>query len=119
MGVSGLLRNILKKYPSIHLPAPHPNIKIDYLFIDFNAFIYNTIYAFPKVVVYNFSKNKENSSYEKELVKLVIKNTLELVNIVPKAENIEMFLKRPIKCLLEWEQNANKNYINIFKLYNF
>jgi len=34
MGVSGLLRDILKKYPSIHLPAPHPKIKIDYLFID-------------------------------------------------------------------------------------
>ena len=33
MGVSGLLRDILKKYPSVHLPAPHPNIKIDYLIL--------------------------------------------------------------------------------------
>jgi hypothetical protein len=33
MGVSVLLREILKKYPSIHLLAPHQNIKIDYLFI--------------------------------------------------------------------------------------
>ena len=81
MGVSGLLREILKKYPSIHLPAPHPNIKIDYLFIDFNAFIYYTIQAFPKDVVYDFSKNKETTSYEKELVKLVIKNTLTIFAI--------------------------------------
>jgi hypothetical protein len=58
MGVSGLLREILKKYPSIHFPVPHPNIKKDYLFIDFNAFIYNTINAFLKEIVYDFSKNK-------------------------------------------------------------
>jgi 5'-3' exoribonuclease 1 len=88
MGVSGLLRDILKRYPSIHLPAPHPNIKIDYLFIDFNAFIYTTIHAFPKDVVYDFTKNKDTAAYEKELVKLVIKNTLELVNKVCKPSKL-------------------------------
>ena len=82
MGIAGLLRNILKQYPSIHLPAPNLKVKIDYLFIDFNAFIYDTIHAFPKDVVYDFTKNKDTTSYEKELVKLVIKNTLELVNKV-------------------------------------
>ena len=59
MGVSGLLRDILKRYPSVHLPAPHLTVKISYLFIDFNAFIYDTIHAFPKDVVYDFTKNKE------------------------------------------------------------
>jgi 5'-3' exoribonuclease 1 len=88
MGIAGLLRDILKRYPSIHLPAPHPNIKIDYLFIDFNAFIYNTIHAFPKDVVYNFTKNKDTAAYEEELVKLVIKNTLELVNKVCKPSKL-------------------------------
>ena len=88
MGVSGLLRNILKQYPSIHLPAPHLTVKIDYLFIDFNAFIYDTIHAFPKDVVYDFTKNKDTTSYEKELVKLVIKNTLELVNKVCKPSKL-------------------------------
>ena len=88
MGVSGLLRDILKRYPSIHLPAPHPNIKIDYLFIDFNAFIYATIHAFPKDVVYDFTKNKNTAAYEEELVKLVIKNTLELVNKVCKPSKL-------------------------------
>lgn len=88
MGVSGLLRDILKRYPSVHLPAPHPNIKIDYLFIDFNAFIYATIHAFPKDVVYDFTKNKDTAAYEKELVKLVIKNTLELVNKVCKPSKL-------------------------------
>jgi 5'-3' exoribonuclease 1 len=88
MGIAGLLRDILKRYPSIHLPAPHPNIKIDYLFIDFNAFIYSTIHAFPKDVVYDFTKNKDTTSYEKELVKLVIKNTLELVNKICKPSKL-------------------------------
>ena len=88
MGIAGLLRDILKQYPSIHLPAPHANIKIDYLFIDFNAFIYNTIHAFPKDVVYNFTKNKDTELYEQELVKLVIKNTLELVNKVCKPSKL-------------------------------
>ena len=88
MGVAGLLRNILKQYPSIHLPAPHKNIKIDYLFIDFNAFIYHTIESFPKDVVYNFTKNKNTTSYEEELVKLVIKNTLELVNKICKPSKL-------------------------------
>lgn len=88
MGIAGLLRNILKQYPSVHLPAPNPNIKIDYLFIDFNAFIYNTIHAFPKDVVYDFTKNKDTAAYEEELVKLVIKNTLELVNKVCKPSKL-------------------------------
>ena len=88
MGIAGLLRDILKRYPSIHLAAPHPNIKIDYLFIDFNAFIYNTIHAFPKDVVYDFTKNKDTAAYEEELVKLVIKNTLELVNKVCKPSKL-------------------------------
>ena len=88
MGVSGLLRDILKRYPSVHLSAPHPNIKIDYLFIDFNAFIYNTIHAFPKDIVYDFIKNKDTILYEELLVKLVIKNTLELVNKVCKPSKL-------------------------------
>lgn len=88
MGIAGLLRDILKRYPSIHLAAPHPNIKIDYLFIDFNAFIYNTIHAFPKDVVYDFTKNQDTAAYEEELVKLVIKNTLELVNKVCKPSKL-------------------------------
>lgn len=88
MGIAGLLRDILKRYPSIHLAAPHANIKIDYLFIDFNAFIYNTIHAFPKDVVYDFIKNKDTELYEELLVKLVIKNTLELVNKVCKPSKL-------------------------------
>ena len=88
MGVSGLLRDILKRYPSVHLPAPHLTVKISYLFIDFNAFIYDTIHAFPKDVVYDFTKNKDTAAYEEELVKLVIKNTLELVNKVCKPSKL-------------------------------
>lgn len=58
MGVSGLLRHVIKKYPSIHLPAPNPLVPVHYLFIDFNAFIYDTINAFPTDVVYDFTIKK-------------------------------------------------------------
>jgi 5'-3' exonuclease len=115
MGVSGLLREILKKYPSIHLPAPHPNIKIDYLFIDFNAFIYNTINAFPKDVVYNFSKNKETTSYEKELVKLVIKNTLELVNKVCKPSKLLYIAIDGPPPLAKMVQQRERRYMHVYK----
>jgi 5'-3' exonuclease len=115
MGVSGLLREILKKYPSIHLPAPHPNIKIDYLFIDFNAFIYNTIAAFPKDVVYDFSKNKETTSYEKELVKLVIKNTLELVNKVCKPSKLLYIAIDGPPPLAKMVQQRERRYMNVLK----
>jgi len=115
MGVSGLLREILKKYPSIHLPAPHPNIKIDYLFIDFNAFIYNTISAFPKDVVYDFSKNKETTSYEKELVKLVIKNTLELVNKVCKPSKLLYIAIDGPPPLAKMVQQRERRYMNVLK----
>ena len=115
MGVSGLLREILKKYPSIHLPAPHPNIKIDYLFIDFNAFIYNTIHSFPKDVVYDFSKNKETTSYEKELVKLVIKNTLELVNKVCKPSKLLYIAIDGPPPLAKMVQQRERRYMNVYK----
>jgi len=60
MGVSGLLREILKKYPSIHLPVPHPTIKIDYLFIYFNAFLFIIQYThFQKMSYMIFPKIKK------------------------------------------------------------
>ena len=80
MGVSGLLRHIIKKYPSIHLPAPNPLVPVHYLFIDFNAFIYDTLLSFPTDVVYDFTLKKDVQSYEKRLVALVIENTIHLVN---------------------------------------
>lgn len=58
MGVSGLLRHVIKKYSSIHLPAPNPLVPVHYLFIDFNAFIYDTIKAFPTDEVYDFTLKK-------------------------------------------------------------
>lgn len=88
MGVSGLLRDVLKKYPTIHLPAPHPDIKVDYLFLDFNAFIYNTIHAFPKNIVYDFTKNGNTEKYEDKLVELVIQNTIDLVNKIAKPTKL-------------------------------
>lgn len=88
MGVSGLLRDVLKRYPTIHLPAPHPDIKVDYLFLDFNAFIYNTIHAFPKNVFYDFTKNTNTTKYEDKLVELVIQNTLDLVNKIVKPSKL-------------------------------
>ena len=88
MGVSGLLRNVLKSYPSVHLPAPNSKVKVNYLFLDFNAFIYNTIHSFPKDIVYNFTKNTNSSKYEERLVELVILNTLDLVNNIVQPNKL-------------------------------
>ncbi len=58
MGVSGLLRNVIEKYPAAILNAPNPKIKVDYLYLDFNSFIYNAIHSFPKNESYNFSNEE-------------------------------------------------------------
>jgi len=110
MGVSGLLRDVLKKYPTIHLPAPHPNIKIDYLFLDFNAFIYNTIHAFPKNIVYNFSKNTNTTKYEDKLVELVIQNTLDLVNKIAKPNKLLYIAIDGVPPLAKMVQQRERRY---------
>lgn len=87
MGVAGLLRTVIEKYPNTILPAPNPNIKVDYLYLDFNAFIYHAIRLFPSNK-YNFSKNSEIKKYEKKLVKLIIDETIQLVNKVVKPSKL-------------------------------
>jgi len=80
MGVSGLLRNVIEKYPNTIYPAPNPNISIDYLYLDFNSFIYKAIHAFPQNVFYDFSNEKQTEKFEEKLVKLVVDITVKLVN---------------------------------------
>ena len=82
MGVSGLLKSVLKKYPSVHLPAPNPNIKVSFLFLDFNAFIYKTIGEFPNTGTYNFTKDSDVEKYEDILIQKVIENTINLTKTV-------------------------------------
>lgn len=88
MGVSGLLRNVVEKYKNVIKPAPNPSTKVHYLYIDFNSFIYNTINAFPANIVYDFDNEKDVLKYEKKLVKLVIENTINLVNKVVKPSKL-------------------------------
>ena len=114
MGVSGLLRNVLKRYPSVHLPAPNPNIKVDYLFIDFNAFIYNTILAFPDDVIYNFSKNNDTKMYEDRLIKLVIESTLQLVNQVVQPSKLVYIAVDGPPPLAKMVQQRERRYKNPF-----
>ena len=81
MGVSGLLRHLIKKYPSIHLPAPNPLVPVHYLFIDFNAFIYETIKSFPTDVYYDFTKNvKENNNILKLILYFLYKG-IRILNL--------------------------------------
>lgn len=110
MGVSGLLRNIIKKYPSIHLPAPNPLVPVHYLFIDFNAFIYDTIKAFPTDVVYDFTQKKDVQSYEKRMVALVIENTIHLVNKVIKPQKLLYIAIDGPPPLSKMEQQRERRY---------
>jgi 5'-3' exonuclease len=110
MGVSGLLRHVIKKYPSIHLPAPNPLVPVHYLFIDFNAFIYDTINAFPTDVVYDFTIKKDVESYEKRLVALVIENTIHLVNKVIKPQKLLYIAIDGPPPLSKMEQQRERRY---------
>ena len=110
MGVSGLLRNIIKKYPSIHLPAPNPLVPVHYLFIDFNAFIYDTLKSFPTDVVYDFTLKKDIKSYEKRLVALVIENTIHLVNKVIKPQKLLYIAIDGPPPLSKMEQQRERRY---------
>ena len=110
MGVSGLLRNIIKKYQSIHLPAPNPLVPVHYLFIDFNAFIYETLKSFPTDVFYDFTKKKDIQSYEKRLVALVIENTIHLVNKVIKPQKLLYIAIDGPPPLSKMEQQRERRY---------
>ena len=88
MGVAGLLRTVLEKYPNVISPAPNPNITVHYLYLDFNSFIYNAVHAFPANVFYDFSNEKETQKFEKRLVEIVIDQTLKLVNKVVQPKKL-------------------------------
>ena len=110
MGVSGLLRHVIKKYPSIHLPAPNPLVPVHYLFMDFNAFIYDTIRDFPTDVVYDFTLKKDVKSYEKRLVALVIKNTIHLITKVIKPQKLVYIAIDGPPPLSKMEQQRERRY---------
>ena len=110
MGVSGLLRHVIKKYPSIHLPAPNPLVPVHYLFIDFNAFIYDTIRDFPTDVVYDFTLKKDVKSYEKRLVSLVIKNTIHLITKVVQPQKVVYIAIDGPPPLSKMEQQRERRY---------
>lgn len=71
----------MKRYPSVHTAAPNKNVKVNYLFLDFNAFIYNTLHTMKEVF-------NNTNKFEDELVKLTIKNTLDLVNKTVKPDKL-------------------------------
>lgn len=110
MGVSGLLRHVIKKYPSIHLPAPNPLVPVHYLFIDFNAFIYETIRDFPTDVVYDFTLKKDVKSYEKRLVSLVIKNTIHLITKIVQPQKLVYIAIDGPPPLSKMEQQRERRY---------
>ena len=78
MGIPGLFRTILKKYPNT---IEWKFMKTDYYFMDFNSFMHITIGKY-------ISKNKEKlyklsqTKIENEIIKDLIKKTQEIVNIV-------------------------------------
>jgi 5'-3' exonuclease len=78
MGIPGLFRTILKKYPNT---IEWKCMKTDYYFMDFNSFMHNAIGKY-------ISKNKEKLSklsqakIENEIIKNLINKTQEIVKIV-------------------------------------
>jgi len=88
MGVAGLLRTVIEKYPNVISPAPNPKIPVHYLYLDFNSFIYNAVHAFPSNIVYNFSDEEQTKKYEEKLVEIVIEETIRLVNKVVKPSKL-------------------------------
>ena len=88
MGVSGLLRNVIEKHPTTILTAPNTNIKVHYLYLDFNSFIYNAIHSFPNNEIYDFSVEEQVIEYEKKLVQLVIKETIRLSTKIVKPSKL-------------------------------
>jgi len=88
MGVSGLLRNVIEKYPNTIYKAPNPKIPVHYLYLDFNSFIYNAVHAFPSNVFYNFSDEEQTQKFENRLVEIVIEYTIKLVNKTIKPKKL-------------------------------
>jgi len=88
MGVSGLLRNVIEKYPNTIYKAPNPKIPVHYLYLDFNSFIYNAVHAFPSNVFYNFSDEEQTQKFENRLVEIVIDYTIKLVNKTIKPKKL-------------------------------
>lgn len=78
MGIPGLFRTILKKYPDT---IEWKELRTDYYFMDFNSFMHVTIGKY-------ISKNREKLSkltqakIENEIIKDLIKKTQEIITIV-------------------------------------
>lgn len=113
MGVSGLLKSVLKKYPSVHLPAPNPNIKVSFLFLDFNAFIYKTIAEFPNTGTYNFTKDSDVEKYEDILIQKVIENTINLTKTVNPDKLLYIAIDGPPP-MAKMVQQRERRYKNPF-----
>lgn len=95
MGVSGLLRNVIEKFPETILPAPNSKIDVHYLYLDFNSFIYKAVNAFPSNVFYDFSDEEQTEKFEKRLVEIVIDLTVDLFKKVEPKKLLYIAIDGP------------------------
>lgn len=86
MGIPGFFRNIVTKIPKSHFWDK--NMKIDFLFLDFNSAIYSSAAAVSKMKPWNFSSKKDVKEYEKVLIDYIINDTKKLVNDIIKPTRL-------------------------------
>ena len=112
MGVAGLLRSIIKDYPSVHFFDP--NFKVDYLFFDFNCLIYNSVNNVQSQGGFNFLKNQDNQLFKAELLKDLISETKRIINVV-KPQTLVYIAIDGVPPLAKMLQQRERRYKRIFE----
>lgn len=107
MGVPGFCRNIVDNYEKIHFCTE--NMKPDYFYVDFNPIIYNAKFELDKTL----DSQLGSPSYEEQLIKLVIKKAVEMVNLVKPQKLVYVAIDGPApmaKMIKQRERRFKKIY---------
>lgn len=106
MGVPGFFRNLIKEYRNTHDVRLHKII--EYLFLDYNNLIYLANISVEKSKKWNFPT--ENQQYEDDLIKMVLKITKELVEIVDPQKLVYIAIDGPPPFAKMKQQRERRNF---------
>jgi 5'-3' exonuclease len=117
MGIPGLFKNIVTKIPQSHFW--NKDLKIDFLFLDFNCFIYQAVPVIQKLKTWNFKLKKDNNDFEKALIKYIIEATQELINNIVKPQRLVYIafdgVPPLVKTLQQKERRTKKIWYQTFE----